>query len=284
MRRVCVALAMALVATVSVAPGASANIGAKKRGPATAQLTFAGAAGLAGLATEPQVSCNFPNVDGSVSIFVLDQPPDSAVLFNMRFTAGKVSVGVYSGSGTAFRGRSFEGSGVEHFNAAKGAQIDSTLRETTASNPGENPGTLGAITSIKGSIDCGNQRTGTSTVNFSGATADGAVKGRLRPFRVECDTSAPLGNSVHLVGVVKVGSTKALVITNLTPDSISIFESNPGPPAIQHQYLVKAAGVSKLSATGARVKGAAVEQSPTNGAAHTLDVKGNVTCGTTVNR
>jgi hypothetical protein len=288
MRRLCVVFATAVATTLCFAPGASATVPAtktktKKPGPATAQLTFVGAGGLAGLAPTTQISCDSPNLDGSASIFVLAQPSDPTVLFNMQVAKGKISVGVFSGSGTTFLGRSFEGTGVTGFNAAKGAQINTTLTETTANNPGENPGTLGAIMSIKGSINCGNETAGTSTVTFSGTTADGAVKSKAQPFRVECDT-ASFGNSVIFPGVVKVGKTKAFFFTTFTPDSINIFETIAGSPPIARQYQVKAAGVSTLSATGATVTGDVVEQSPTSGVAHTLHLTGKVTCGSTVQR
>jgi hypothetical protein len=249
-------------------------------GPAAATLTFTGDPGLAGPATKAQVSCDLPSADGSLSIFLLDQPSEPSVVFNMHISAGKVSVGVYSGAGTGFRGRNFQGTGVTGFDAAKGAHIDSTLTEVTGS--GDNPGTLGAITSIKGAVDCGNQTPGASTVTLAGDTPEGAVTGGLHPFRVECDTSASVGNRVFLVGVVPVGGTKALFDLTFAPDAITGFEIVSGPPAVSHTYSVKAAGVATLSANGARVDGDAVEQTPAGTTAHTLHVAGSVTCGSTV--
>jgi hypothetical protein len=87
-----------------------------------------------------------------------------------------------------------------------------------------------------------------------------------------------------LIGVVKVGRVKGFFFTTFTPDSISFFETLPGSPAIQRNYMVKAAGVSTISATGAQVAGDAVEQSPTSGVAHTLHLNVKVTCGATVAR
>jgi hypothetical protein len=244
---------------------------------------LAGDTGLAGPATLTQISCNFPNSngDGTITMFLLAKPADPNIGFNIRVSAGKITIDVSSGSGTAFRSRSFEGTGVIGFDAAKGVQIDTPLTETTAA--GTDRGTVGAVTSVKGSVDCGNQTVGTSTVTFTGDTADGAVSGGPSPFRVECDTSAQ-GNFVTLVGVVMVGSTKAFFFTDFAPDSINIFETLTGPPVVQHQYLVKAAGVSTLSATGAHVTGDLVEQNPSTGTAHTVHVAGDVTCGATVNR
>jgi hypothetical protein len=278
-------LAAAGVGLVGLGGGCSSTAPpATALGPATATLTFTGDPGLAGPATKAQVSCNFPKPDGSLTIFVLDQPSEPAAVFNMHVSAGKVSVGVYSGSGTGFRGRNFQGSGVTGFDAAKGARIDSTLTEVTGS--GDNPGPLGAITSIKGVIDCGSQTPGTSTITLSGDTAEGSVNGGLHPFRAECDTSASIGNRVFLVGAGRVGSAKALFEITFATDAITIFEFVVGTPGASHSYAVKGAGVATLTANGAHVAGDAVEQAPTSGsaqaAAHTLHVVGSVTCGTTV--
>ena len=89
---------------------------------------------------------------------------------------------------------------------------------------------------------------------------------------MECDTSAANGNYVTLVGVLKVGRVKALFFVTLMPDSVFMFEGFPGPPPVQHQYVVKAPGVSTLSATGAHVAGDAVDVSSPGGAAYTLHV------------
>jgi hypothetical protein len=256
---------------------------APPKGPASAQLTLAGDTGLAGPATLTQISCNFPtsNADGTLTMFLLAKPADPNVGFSITVSAGKIAVDVASGSGTAFRSRSFEGTGVTGFDAAKGVQIDTPLTETTAA--GTDRGTVGAVTSVKGSVDCGNQTVGASTVTFTGDTADGAVRGGANPFRVECDTS-PQGNFVTLVGIVTVGTTKAFFFTDFSPDSINIYETITGPPLVQHQYLVTATGVSTLSATGAHVTGDLIEQNPPTGTAHTVHVAGDVTCGGTVNR
>jgi hypothetical protein len=243
-------------------------------------LTFVGDTGLAGPAPTTQISCDFPKGDGTVFIFVLAQPANPAVTFNIQIVAGKITASVFAGAGTTFTGREFEGTGVTGFDAAKGVQIDTTLTEVT--NSGDNPGTLGAITSMKGSIDCGNQTTGTSTVTITGDTADGAVNGALGPFRVQCNSSASQGNSVAFPAVAQVGNMKALFFTTFAADSIISFESNTGTPAIQRSYMLKAPGVVTLSANGAHVSGDAVEQNPTSGPAHTLHFEGDVTCGSTL--
>ena len=147
-----------------------------------------------------------------------------------------------------------------------------------------NPGNLGKITSIKGSIDCGNETTGRSTVIFRSKTAEGAVARKVHPFRVECDTSATQGNSVFFIGIAKVGHKKALFEATFFADSVNLFAVIPGTPAIQHQYRAQVAGVTTLSANGATASADLVEQNLTSGTPHTLHAKGTLTCGSTLHR
>lgn len=251
------------------------------KGPATAALDFTGDAGLAGASTKPVISCNAPAIDGTVVLRVLAQPAEPSDLFNITITATKISILVGTGGGTGFRARTFEGTGISDFDPAKGVAIDSPLTEIAM--PGTNPGSVGAITSIKGSIDCGNQTTGTSTMVFTGDTDEGAVSVGPNPFRVECNTASS-GNFVSVVGVITVGSTKAFFFTTLYADSINVFESIAGPPAVTHHYVLKAPGAATLTATGAHVQADLVEQPPLTGTAHTVHVEGDVTCGATVAR
>ena len=236
---------------------------------------------MAGASSNPVISCNFPTVDGTSVIRLLAQPALPAALFNITVSTGKIMVVVASGSGTAYSARWFEGSGVTSFDPATGVQIDAQLTETTPSTT--NHGTIGSITSVAGSIDCGNQTAGTSTVTYTGDSPEGPINAPPTPFRVECDTSAQ-GDFVSFVSIVSVGDLKALFFTTFQSDSINSFETIAGPPAVQHQYFVKAPGASTLSATGAHVVGDIVEQSPQTGSAHTLHVEGDVTCGATVQR
>lgn len=251
------------------------------KGPATANLTFVGDTGLAGASSHPVLSCNFPTVDGTEVVRLLAQPADPAALFNITVSSGKIMIVVASGSGTAYTARWFEGTGVTGFDPSKGVQINAQLTETTPST--SNPGTIGAITSVTGSIDCGDQTAGTSTVTYSGDSLEGPINAPPTPFRVECDTSAQ-GNFVSFVSIVSVGLLKALFFTTFQPDSINAFETFAGPPIAQHQYVVKATGASTLTGSEAHVVGDIVEQSPPSGVAHTLHIEGDVTCGATVAR
>jgi hypothetical protein len=244
-------------------------------------LTFVGDTGLAGASSNPVLSCNFPTVDGAEVVRLLTQPADPAALFNITVSSGKIMIVVASGSGATYTARWFEGTGVSGFDPSTGAQINTQLTETTPATT--NPGTLGAITSVTGSIDCGDQTAGTSTVIYSGDSPEGPINAPPTLFRVECDTSAQ-GNFVSFVSIVSVGQLKALFFATFRQGAINAFESIAGPPAVQHQYTVTATGVSTLTGSGAHVSGDIVEQSPPSGTAHTLHIEGDVTCGATVAR
>jgi hypothetical protein len=267
--------------TTATTESTTTTLAPAPKGSATADLTFVGDVGLDGASSNPVVTCNAPNLDGSVVIRVSAHPAAPEDLFNITLSEGRITVRVGSGSGVDATLRTFQGDGVTDIDAATGAQIDTGLFETT--RPTDNRGTIGTIFAVSGSVDCGDQTVGTSTVTYSGETLDGAVSGGPDPFRVECNTS-PKGDFVSLVGLVSVGEVKALIFTTFEADSINAFETLAGPPLVQHQYALNATGASTLTGTGAHVVGDIVEQSPASGEAHTLHIDGDVTCGATVHR
>ena len=226
------------------------------------------------------VSCNAPTLDGTTVVRVMAQSSGPSVSFGITLSPGKIQVVVGSGSGTDYRSREFEGTGVTGFDAAVGAQVDTALAETHPA--GSNPGSLGAVTSVKGMVDCGDQTIGTSTVSYVGDIAEGHVSAGPNPFRVECANYSG-SNTVTLAGVVTIGGTRTFFFASFVADAINIFETVAGPPIVSHQFFVKTPGTSTLSATGAHISGDAVEQRPT-GVLHTLHVEGDVTCGAVVNR
>jgi hypothetical protein len=238
----------------------------------TARISFTGGVGLTGAATDASVRCNFPVLEG-LSIAVLAQPPDSTLLARIGLRSGKVKVFVGSGSGPDYHERAFEGTGVTSFDAAKGAVVDSTLRETTAT-AGSTKGSVGAMTAIKGSVACGDQTAGTSTVTITGDTAEGALAAAvLDPVRVECDAT-PDGDEVVASGLMTVGSAKALVAVGLTSDgAVTVDESLASG---SHKYI--ASGSATVTSTGAHLRADVVERG-TATPAHTLHVEGDLSCG-----
>jgi hypothetical protein len=237
-----------------------------------ASISFTGAAGLSGTATDPSVRCNFPDLEG-LSIAVLARPPDTTVLARIRLQPDKVTVIVGAGSDPDYHERAFEGDGVTSFDSARGAVVDSRLTETAAT-AGSTPGAVGAVTAIKGTVECGEQTAGTSTVTITGDTAEGALAAAvLDPVRVECDAS-PDGDEVIASGLITVGSTKTLFTVALTSDgAVNVNETLPSG---SHRYI--ASGSSTITSTGAHVRADVVEKG-TATPAHTLHVEGDLSCG-----
>jgi hypothetical protein len=238
----------------------------------TATISLTGGVGLTGAATETSARCSFPTLEGS-SIAVLGQAPDSTSLARIGLRSRHVKVFLSSGSGPTYHERAFEGTGVTSFDAAQGAVVDSELTETAAT-PGSTKGNVGAITAIKGSVDCGDQTAGRSTVTLTGRTAEGALaRATLDPVRVECDAT-PGGDEVVASGLVAVGATRALVSIGLTSDgAVTVDESLP---TTSHRYV--APGSSTVTSTGAHVRARVVEQG-TATRPHVLDLDGDLVCG-----
>jgi hypothetical protein len=208
-----------------------------------------------------------------LSIAVLAQPPNATLSARIGVRSDEVKVFVSSGSGSDYHERAFEGTGVTAFDAAKGARIDSTLTETAAT-AGTTSGSLDAITAIKGSIECGDQTSGTSTVTITGDTAEGALASAvLDPVRVEC-AGSPDGDEVVAMGLMAVGETNALVKLGLTSDgAVTVDETLPSG---SHRY--KADGSSTITSTGAHVRADVVEQGAAT-PARMLHVEGDLSCG-----
>ena len=111
------------------------------------------------------------------------------------------------------------GTGVTSFDAATGVQLDSTLTETTA--PGAAIGTLGALTRITGTLDCGNEQRGTSNVVVTGMSALGQLSGALTEFRVLC-TVTTSGTYVNVNGLSLAGSTPVLVFVTASASLLQV--------------------------------------------------------------
>jgi hypothetical protein len=180
-----------------------------------------------------------------------------------------------SGSGATYVERDFAGTGVTNFDAAKGATIDSPLTEV----PNQDAhGTLGVLTSMSGTIDCGNQVPGSPTLTFSGPTPKGALSGGLSPVNVECVTNT-FGKSVSVLGILQVGTTPTDMIMSVSPGTFSVYPVGAG------FYRNTSTAVATLTATGAHIDGDVLEQNVAKGAtAHTIHVTGDVTCGTSVGK
>jgi len=130
------------------------------------------------------------------------------------------------------------------------------------------------VTSVKGTVDCGGQRPGTSSLVLSGTGVDGAVGPAVSPVRVQCDP----GPTVQATGIVQVGGKPALALIAVRTGAFTLFTSTGGGT---HFYQAPAAGVTALTPTGAKLDGDAVEAAAAGGAPHTVHVAGELVCGVT---
>ena len=308
LRTLSLAMAAGLVAAAcsgnasTPAPAAPANVTLapsptpiSSKGPAAAALSVTGDPAAAGLTDGMEVQCDMPAFGGP-QIVLYRQSTAQGLAFRIVLTQGQVTVRYAFGAGKTYLERDFIGTGVSGFDAATGATIDSTLADapptpaaSSASTPPASPSVtptpavvLGALASIKGSVDCGTQTVGSSTMTLNGTTAVGQLTDvTLDPVRVECDTSVTYGPTVLVDGIATVGTTPTLFIIAGRADQFSVaVEPQSGGVGF---FVGKVAGAVTLSAGGVHISGTATLQSPPKGVAPTtVTVSGDATCGSTV--
>ncbi|HYL52840.1 MAG TPA: hypothetical protein VEZ15_12780 [Acidimicrobiia bacterium] len=244
--------------TIAVAPSASLHI--------------TGDRALAGDVVDASVVCSFPTVDGlQVSVFA--HAPDSRISYRMLVAADKVFVNVDSGAGATFRERNFQGRGVSAFDVAKGAQLDSQLLDT-APSAGVAPGSIGRITAVKGSVNCGNQTPGSSTITVTGTSRTGRYHtSRLDPVLVECYFNS---GQLSVIGITRAGNENVQFLISLGSDGVINVEEAPAHAA--QRYYGSVSGLATLTSNGGRAHGDVVERKATP--PHTLHIEGSATCGT----
>jgi hypothetical protein len=240
--------------------------------PPDATLTFGGDQGLAGPLGDASVTCSFPDPDG-LQIAVIGIAADGTTSYRVAISPDTVLVHVDSDDNGTFIERNFAGPGVTQFDPTVGAQIDATLTEAPPT-PGTGAGAIGAVNSLKGSVDCVGQSPGASTITLDGATATGTFDhANLDPALVECSLSH---DEVVLLGIVHAtDGTRELFKVSLSNDGIHIDQTTAAGGRVV--YTGGADGVT-LTPQGGTVNGDAVEQD--SQAPHTLHVQGDATCGT----
>ncbi len=245
-------------------------------GPATARITLTGDAAATKALANPSISCQFPRVSGlQINIFGTAVGDPEAVMLDVA--PGTLSVSLRAGQGATYTERDFSGTGVTGFDAAHGATLSGSLTEVTAA--GGKVGTLGAVTAIAGTIDCGGQEPGSSTIRLTGTLPEGAVDGPLNPVRVGCGTYAG-GRNISATGIVTVGATPALVDVNVTSAGgfTVFFATSP----TTHYLTSTAKGSGVLTgATTATVSGDAVSTGASGAEPVTIHAAGSDTCGST---
>jgi hypothetical protein len=233
-------------------------------------MDLTGPAGGAGAVTQASIRCNMPSTDGTQYINVLARPVDPNLSVYINVSAGQVTVRYDSGAGSTYVERDFTGTGVTNFDPAMGATVDTKLKEvpTTGAH-----GKLGILTALKGTIDCGGQTAGTSTLMLSGPTSKGSVVGGLSPVNVSC-VNATTGTYVSVVGVVAVDNTPTMTIISVSAGNATVYLLNHG------FFKSTATAVATLTATGAHVDADLLMQNPAAGAAATtIHMTGDAVCG-----
>jgi hypothetical protein len=245
-------------------------------GPATAQITLTGDPALSGPMTIKNIECAIPGLNGmtiSVSGAPQGQPPNGLMSF-WTISDGSIVFTIGSGAAQTLRVRQFTGTGTTGFSAATGVHFSGSVSDTTAS--GTNKGTIGSITSISGSVACGDQTRGTSTVRVTGSSADGPVDVTTGEFRVECLTGSS-GTFVNINGVTTVNGVRAREIISIGVSSIEF--ANEPVSGKAHFYLSQGNVGTTVSPTGGHVSGDAVEQATAGATPHKVHLQGDATCG-----
>lgn len=250
-------------------------------GPGAFQLTVTGDPNVTGTwGSSYGIGCNNPTLEGSDLYFFAASPDGQAVVL-ITVNQGSIGVSERAGAGATYTDREFSGTGVTSFDSARGASFDSDV--AIVPGTGQAPGTLGTITHVAGSVDCGSQRPGTSTVVVSGASTEGTFDGPFIRFRVTCNLSQQYGDTVSLSAIVNAGATPTFFIINLPANGKATLFSPPNGQVPQHLYNIAADGTLTISKTGAHLDADFVESLASGSTAppHTIHLAGDVTCGTT---
>lgn len=248
------------------------------RGPSSVQATLTGDARVTGPLVTGSVhfvTCEGPSLKGP-TILAYRSAPDPAIGVLLNIRQGSISVRLAQGSGTAYTERTFDGAGVTAFDAASGARFSSSLTKSTPAS--DHKGTIGAVSSISGSVSCGTFTTGSASVTIAGNTAGGPVNGSPTQVRVLCGSQAAGQYYAQVSGLIQVGSTPAVVsVSGGTLQSpLYVFLQTA---SATYSYSTSAASGVTVTASNATYNGTVTEISPVAGA-HTLTVSGSATCGT----
>lgn len=224
------------------------------------------------------ITCINPSFDGLDILFFAGSPDNTAVVL-ITLTATSIGVSERAGSGENYTDREFAGHGVTAFDPSRGATFDSDVTIVPSTS---NPGTLGTITHVRGSVDCGGQTPGSSTVVLSGSTADGAVNGPFELFRVTCYHSAAYGDSVSTTAIVTAGTSATLLIIHLPANDEATIFSLVKDVGTNRTYAIDPAGSQSISLTGAQVDADFTEVVAAGATPHVIHLAGELTCGTTI--
>jgi hypothetical protein len=239
--------------------------------PAGGQFTNAGTVQLASPVPAAGVACSFPTLQGPEITIRISATNGSAGGF-IDLTSSEVFVRIGAGSGAAYTQRNFSGSGVTNFDAATGAQFNAQL--TDVSPAGQKKGTLGTITSISGSVSCGDKTPGSGTITITGTSTGGAISGPITSMLVNCQGGASFA---IINGLTTVGGAPATLEIGGTPGGyFGSFQT----ASASYFYSSAASGLYTPGNGHVIWNNAVMTQTGAGGAGHTITINGNATCGT----
>jgi hypothetical protein len=240
--------------------------------PAGGQFTETGAVHLVTTVAPSAVTCSFPSLNGP-EILLQVATADRTMGGYITLTSSKVFLRVGTGSGSTYTQRNFSGSGVTNFDATKGAHFNAQLTDTTPS--GQNPGTIGAVTVISGSVSCGTKTPGSGSITIGGNSTAGAISGALTSMLVNC----PAGAAFALInGLTHIGSTPAAV--EIGGGSGEVYFGSFSTASAGFFFTSSAPGLYTVSGGHVHWNHAVLTQTGAGGAGHTITISGDATCGT----
>lgn len=250
---------------------------AASKGPATAQFSITGTAGLTGPVTAQTITCDRPSLNGP-EIDYIGLAGTNGPMIVIFAQAGHVEVRAGTGSAATLRLRTFVGTGVTSFDSATGLVLDTKLTETT--DAATATGSLGALSSISGSIDCGDQQPGAANVVVSGLSPYGQLDGALTGVAVRCTITAS-GTFVGITGLSMAGTTPVLVLVTASTGLLQVAVETKTAGTF---YSTKGAGLTMLVPGGATMNGDVMEAAASGStpSPNAMNVTGTATCGTTI--
>ena len=240
--------------------------------PAGGQFSETGAVQLVTTVTATAVTCSFPSLNGP-EILMGVATADGTMGGYVTLTSNEVFVRVGAGSGSTYHQRNFSGPGVTNFAATKGAQFNAQLTDTTPA--GQAKGTIGAITSIAGSVSCGNKTPGGGTITINGTSSGGAISGAMTSMLVKC----PAGAAFALInGLTQLGSTPVSV--EIGGGSGEVYFGSFSTASVAYFFSSSATSLYTLGNGHVHWNNAMLTQAGPGGTGHTITINGDATCGT----
>jgi hypothetical protein len=242
-------------------------------GPPSASFQLVGDGGLSGpatieAATGTQIRCSEPSFDGlQIELFVPSPVAGQVLHVTVRRpgATGAPEIGVSIATTTAPPNvRAFTGTGVSGFDAGHGAVLDSALTEVAS---GAQPGQLGALTAIRGTVSCGGQTPGTSTIAITGA----GLAGPISPVSVVCLDPGPGASIIGLLGDGTATPKLLVVGINAAQVLVSARASRDGLPRI-----FSGTSTPTLTTSGGSVD---ADATATDGSGDAVHLTGTFTCG-----